>query len=77
VKKSIWPKSKLMQNVCRRPSDRLPGILARLFLEPKFPHINFSIFDGVFAGREGVKKLTTASQKMRYGGGAGADRLQT
>jgi hypothetical protein len=26
-----------MQNVCRRPSDRLLGILARLFLEPKFP----------------------------------------
>jgi hypothetical protein len=43
VKKSIWPKSKLMQNVCRRPSDRLLGILARLFLEPKFPHTNFSI----------------------------------
>jgi hypothetical protein len=32
-----------MQNVCRRPSDRLLGILARLFLEPKFPHTNFSI----------------------------------
>jgi len=43
VKKSIWPKSKLMQNVCRRPSDHLLGILARLFLEPKFPHTNFSI----------------------------------
>jgi hypothetical protein len=43
VKKSIWPKSKLMQNVCRRPSDRLLGILARLFLEPKFLHTNFLI----------------------------------
>jgi hypothetical protein len=43
VKKLIWPKSKLMQNVCRRPSDRLLGILARLFLEPKFPHTDFSI----------------------------------
>jgi hypothetical protein len=43
VKKLIWPKSKLMQNVCRRPSDRLLGILARLFLEPKFPHTNFLI----------------------------------
>jgi hypothetical protein len=43
VKKSIWPKSKLTQNVCRRPSDRLLGILPRLFLEPKFPHTNFSI----------------------------------
>ena len=43
MKKSTWPKSKLMQNVCRRPSDRLLGILARLFLEPKFPHTNFSI----------------------------------
>jgi hypothetical protein len=43
VKKLIWSKSKLMQNVCRRPSDRLLGILARLFLEPKFPHTNFSI----------------------------------
>jgi hypothetical protein len=43
VKKSIWPKSKLMQNVCRRPSDRLLGILARLFLEPKFPHTNLSL----------------------------------
>jgi hypothetical protein len=32
-----------MQNVCRRPSDRLLGILARLFLEPKFPHTNLSI----------------------------------
>jgi hypothetical protein len=43
VKKSIWPKSKLMQNVCRRPSDRLLGILARLFLEPTFLHTNFLI----------------------------------
>jgi hypothetical protein len=43
VKKSIWPKSKLMQNVCRHPSGRLRGILARLFVEPKFPHTNFSI----------------------------------
>jgi hypothetical protein len=43
VKKSIWPKSKLMQNVCRRPSDRLPCILAAIFLEPKFRHTNFSI----------------------------------
>jgi hypothetical protein len=32
-----------MQNVCRRPSDRLLGILARLLLEPKFPHTNLSI----------------------------------
>jgi hypothetical protein len=43
VKKSIWPKYELMQNVCRRPSDRLLGILARFFLEPKFRHTDFSI----------------------------------
>jgi hypothetical protein len=30
-----------------------------------------------YSGLEGVKKSTTASQKMGYGGGAGTDRLQT
>jgi hypothetical protein len=29
----VWPKSKLMQNVCLHPSDRSLGVLARLFLE--------------------------------------------
>jgi hypothetical protein len=48
VKKSFFSRifevSGLMQNVCRCPSDRLQGILVRLFLTPKSRHICNSIF---------------------------------
>jgi hypothetical protein len=54
VKKSIWPKSKLMQNVYRRPSDRLLGILATCFRAEISPHQFFNFFT---SSRPGFSKI--------------------
>jgi hypothetical protein len=39
--------------------------------------VRFRGLPGGCRGQEAVKKLTIASQKMGFGGGADADRLQT
>jgi hypothetical protein len=44
VKKLISLKFCLNRNVCRRPSGRLYGILARFFLRTKLLHVSKSIF---------------------------------